>query len=289
MTTSFEEKAKKTLFWIIGINAGVFVLQNILNLSGGGSFMSAYFALHSDSLSHGFIWTPLTYSFLHSTSNFFHILGNMLGVFLLGRSILPITGQVRFLQLYLGAALTGGILWYLASFMSGSPSVVGASGAVCGLLAFICVLYWDREIELLLFFALPVRIKPKYIIYGFGGLTLLGFIFQELLGSGRGSIAHSAHLGGMIFGYIFYRFVYQRNPYYKDSPLSVPLAGLFKRNKGKKSAPAFKYKVNVSSEPLDLKVEVDRILDKINSKGFGSLSDNEKRILDEARDLLRKR
>jgi len=278
----------RVVLWLVGVNAGVFVLQNILLHTGAGRFMGEYFAFRSDSIYRGFIWTPLTYSFLHSTGNFFHILGNLLGLFFLGRSCVQILGTSRFLKLYLGSALAGGVLWFLASFFSNSPSVIGASGAVFGLLAFVCFYYWDREIELLLFFALPAKIKTNYIIYLLGGIAVLGFLFQEIAGGGP-SVAHSAHLGGLIFGYAFHRYVYLKNPYAEDKGFALPLKGFFKRSKKARSAQGYNYKVYTSSEPRNLKKEVDRILDKINTKGFGSLSANEKRILDEARDLLRRR
>lgn len=289
MTTSFEDKAKKTLTWIIGVNVAVFVLQNIFDRPGGPGFISQYFAFRTDSLQNGYIWTPITYSFLHGLSNWLHIIGNMLGVFFLGRAIMPVLGQTRFLQLYFGAALVGGFAWFAASFVSPAGSVIGASAAVFALLTFFACLSPDKEIQLLLFFVLPIRVKPRYLAYVMLGLSVLGLFFQELFVTGGVAVAHSAHLGGMLAGYLYYKYVYLPNPYNNTGTFSLSLAGLFKRPKTKKSNAGYSYRVNVSKETRDLKGEVDRILDKINSKGFGSLSQNEKEILDEARDLLRKR
>lgn len=289
MTTSFEEKAKKTLMWIIGVNVAVFVLQNIFDRPGGPGYISEYFALHSDSLQKGMIWTPISYAFLHGLSNWLHIVGNMLGVFFLGRAILPVLGQIRFLQLYLGAALFGGLAWFAASFVSGSTSVIGASASVFALLIFFSCLAPDREIQLLLFFFLPINVKPRYLAYVMLGLSVLGLLFQELYPSSGTGMAHSAHLGGMLFGYLYFKFVYAPNPTNNTGTFSLSFAGFFKKPQTSKSSAGYTYRVNVSKETKDLKGEVDRILDKINSKGFGSLSQNEKEILHEARDLLRKR
>lgn len=289
MTSTPEDQAKSTLTWLIGANVVIFVLQNIFDRSSGPGLISRYFAFYSDSLQNGLLWTPLTYAFLHGTGNWFHIIGNMLGVFFLGRTVLPILGQKRFLQLYFGAVLIGGLLWFAASFISGAGSVIGASAAVFALLTFFACLFPDREIQLLLFFVLPIRIKPRYLAYGMLGLSVLGLFFQELFASGPGVVAHSAHLGGMLVGFLYYKFVYLSNPYDNTGTLSLSFSKMFKKKDTAKSTAGYNYRVNVSKETKDLKGEVDRILDKINSKGFGSLSQNEKEILDEARDLLRKR
>lgn len=291
MTTSFEDRAKKLLFWIIGINVGVFVLQNILSASGAKSVLNTYFALRADSLGNGFIWTPITYSFLHSTSSFLHILGNMLGVFFLGRAVLPVLGQKRFLQLYLASAIVGGLLWFIVSFASNASSVIGASAAVFGLLAFFACLYPNQEIQILLFFILPIRVRPKVLAFVMLGISVLGLFFQEIFSQGDNIVAHSAHLGGMLAGFLFHRYVYLANPY-GSSPsgrAGISIPKIFQKGATKTKDAGYRYNVNVSSEPRDLKAEVDRILDKINSKGFGSLTAAEKKALDDARELLRKR
>ncbi|MBC2605084.1 rhomboid family intramembrane serine protease [Pelagicoccus albus] len=289
MTHDSGEKAKQTLTWLIGANIVVFVLQNIFDRTGGPGLINHYFAFHTDSIEQGLIWTPITYAFLHGTNNWLHIIGNMLGVFFLGRAVLPVLGQKRFLQLYFGAVLIGGVMWFAASFISGANSVIGASGAVFALLTFFACLYPDREIQLLLFFVLPIRIKPRYLAYAMLGISILGLLFQELFATGGGVVAHSAHLGGMLVGYLFFKYVYLKSPYDNTGGISLSFGRLFKRKETAKSSAGYTYRVNVSKQTKDLKGEVDRILDKINSKGFGSLSQNEKEILDEARDLLRKR
>ncbi len=100
-------------------------------------------------------------------------------------------------------------------------------------------------------------------------------------------MAHSAHLGGMLGGYLFYKLIYLRNPKSgRNDTFKIP--NWLKQNPSKPRATAYPYKVNIAP-PKDMKKEVDRILDKINSQGFGSLTAEEKKILDEAGDLLKKR
>lgn len=290
MTTSFDEQAKKTLIWIIGVNVGVFVFQLMLNAFGVSEGYLKLFALHKDSITSGFIWAPITYSVLHSTASIGHVVFNMLMLFFLGRAILPTIGQKRFVQVYLLSAVGGGLLWYtIALFTQPLNPVLGASGAVFGILALFCLINFEREMQFLLFFVLPVRMKPKYILYFALGVSVIGFLFYEL-GSSKGGVAHSAHLGGILGGYLFYKLAYLKNPYADNTSLSFSIPKIFrKKSDPKKKADTYRYNVNISSNPKDIKAEVDRILDKINSKGFGSLTPAEKKILDEARDVLRRR
>ncbi len=287
MTPNSDDTAKKTLTWIIGANVVVFVLQNIFDLSNGPGYIARFFAFHDDSLQSGMVWTPLTYSFLHGTGSVLplHLVFNMVIIYFFGRTAIASLGQKRFLQLYFGAVLLGGLFWFAASFVSGANSVIGASAAASALLIFFACLNPDREI--LLFFVLPV--KPRYLAYLYVGIAVLGLVFQELFAKGTSVVAHSAHLGGILFGYLYHKYVFQRNPYDNSGTISLSFAGMFKRPKTEKSSAGYTYRVNVSKDSKDLKGEVDRILDKINSKGFDSLSAKEKEILDEARDLLRKR
>jgi hypothetical protein len=127
-----------------------------------------------------------------------------------------------------------------------------------------------------------------------GGIVIFGFLFSELVGaSGFGDIAHSAHLGGFAAGWLFFRHIYQREWKSPDRAPAIELPGWMQRTK-KRPVEATAYKVNIGATPTalsksELNAEVDRILDKINSHGFGALTDEEKRQLDMAKDLLNKR
>ncbi|MBK1879048.1 rhomboid family intramembrane serine protease [Pelagicoccus mobilis] len=283
MSTNPDDRAKKTLSWLIGTNLVVFVLQGLFDRQGGPGIVDQFFAFRSGSLGSGLIWTPLTYSFLHGS--FLHILFNMLMLFFFGRVAIQTLGQKRFLQLYFAAVLAGGLLWFAASFISGAGSVVGASAAVSALIIFFVCLNPDGEISL--FGVLPL--KARYLAYGMIVIAVVGFFAQEISTTSAAKVAHSAHMGGMLVGYLFYKYVYLKNPYDNSGTISLSFARFFKKKETAKSSAGYTYRVNVSKETRDLKGEVDRILDKINSKGFGSLSPKEKQILDEARDLLRKR
>ncbi len=273
MQSSPDARSRNLIFGIILFNVFVFAIQ----LAAGEGF-TRFFEL---SVVDTRIWAFLTYAFLHHTGGIMHILANMIGVFFLGRAILPQIGEKRFVQLYLGSSVVGGLVWYLVTFATQSTSVVGASGAVFGLITFFALLFGDSDI----YFMMVIRMKAKVVMYVSLGIAAFGFIFFELLN--QSGTAHSAHLGGMLGGYLFYKFVYARNPSLgKSDRFSMP--DWFQSKKKKPAQKSFPYKVNITPT-RDLKKEVDRILDKINSKGFGALTDSEKKILDEAGDLLKKR
>ncbi len=269
-------RSRNLVLGIIIFNVVMYAVQ----LTGGERFFRL-FALTSSELGGPHIWSFITYSFLHSTQSIFHLVGNMIGVFFLGRALLPELGEKRFVQLYLGSTLVGGFLWYIVSFATPSEAVYGASGAVFGLIACFGLMYAENDI----YFMMVIRMKAKVLLYISLGIAAFGLIFFELL-NGHGT-AHSAHLGGMLGGYLFYKFVYLRNPG-SGKAESFKMPDWIKPKPKKPTSKAFPYKVNIT-KPRDLKQEVDRILDKINSQGFGALTDGEKKILDEAGDLLKKR
>ncbi len=292
MSTSYDQRAKNVLLWLIGINIGVFILQSIFDVSGLRGMLESWFAMSSNSLGSGKLWTPITYSFLHG--NLMHVLLNMLGLFFLGRAVLFDMGTNRFLQAYFAAVLLGAVAWFLSSFIvaASNPGItgymLGASAGVSGLLALFASMHPNREIQVLLFLILPIRVKPKILAWIVLGISVFGFLFTELQG-GSGSVAHSAHLGGMLGGWLYFRQIYSKNVEFGGAGgVSIKMPKWLKTKPSKKKQPNYNYKVNIS-QPRDLKVEVDRILDKINSKGFGSLTDKEKEILDEAGDLLKRR
>ncbi len=276
MQQNQNTRSRNLVLGIIIFNVVVYAIQ----LAGGEGFFR-FFALTSGDFGGPHIWSFLTYSFLHSPQSIFHLVGNMIGVFFLGRALLPELGEKRFVQLYLGSTIVGGLVWYIISFASGTGAVVGASGAVFGLITCFGLMYAENDI----YFMMVIRMKAKVLLYISLGIAGFGLIFFELL-NGH-STAHSAHLGGMLGGFLFYKFIYLRNPG-PGKAEAFKMPDWFKPKPQKPTTKAFPYKVNITP-PRDLKKEVDRILDKINSQGFGALTDSEKKILDEAGDLLKKR
>lgn len=278
---------RSIVFQLILLNVGFFILQNVLHiLFPYASFIEKTFAFSSAHFFEGKVWTLLSYSFLHSYPGLLHILTNMLGLYFIGRVIEPILGSRPFLTLYLASGIAGALLYFSFHFDPSGPGsfLVGASAAVSGILAFFCLIKPEERITLLLFFVLPISIKPKWLLRAYAAISLFLLFTEELYGSG--SLAHSAHLGGLLAGFLYYQFFYRDSPRLFGSfqEPSIELPKWFKKQK-KQGANA-RYSVNYSDSNAQLKMEVNRILDKINLHGFASLSEDEKSTLEKAKALF---
>ncbi len=294
------------LAWFLGILVGVFILQSIAETWSISWFTTRtvidFGALSGDGIKRGYVWTIFTHTLLHGGIG--HLLINCIGLFFFGRELESTLGSGRFLRLLLSAALGGGLVWLGIHFQR-PGTVVGASGILMGLLAVYACLHPRRPIQLLLFFIIPVRVQPVWLVIILGGIDLLGLLFRELPGGGSlYGVAHSAHLGGLAAGWLFYQLVLARGSAWSpgSAPAIEPPSWL--RRRATRPAPA--YTVNVGGTPSGapprpagapaaatsrdtLRAEVDRILDKINLHGFGSLTAAEKRVLDQARQHLNPR
>ena len=273
------------LKWILIINFGLFVIQSVFRWWFNSDFPERYFGLNSSNLLHGFIWTPLTYSLLHDTVGSFpwHLIFNMLAIFIFGRIVEQDIGPHKLLDLYILSAFTGGLIWVICNFQSQYP-LIGASAAAMGLLTVYCIMHADERVTFLLFFIIPVMIKPRYLGWGIFGIELFGFLFSEMIPGSMNRIAHSAHIGGMLGGLFYFRFLINRESIIKQGKTSVELPFWLKKKSSSRSSKR-NFKINIGNR-RDVQNEVDRILDKINSHGFGALSEEEKQTLDRAKDIL---
>jgi membrane associated rhomboid family serine protease len=282
MRSGFGRREISVLAWIIGITIVSFVVQTLFEVWFKSSLIEQLFALSKDSMAHGFVWSLVTYGFLHAGP--LHILVNLLVTFFLGRELLPVLGPARFVGLYIGAIIIGGLTWLAVSFTHSGGILLGGSAAVFGLLTVFACFFPNKPITFLLFFIIPVTVKPKHLALIFLGIAVFGLLFQEI--PGNEYVAHSAHLGGMLAGWLYFRHVHHRTGEFANARPKIEVPKWFRR-KPVASTPN-RYKVNLT-RPEDVRAEVDRILDKINNSGFGSLTDREKGILDEARDTLNRR
>jgi membrane associated rhomboid family serine protease len=278
--------------WFLGVVVGVFIVQNMLERWFGLSSYYQYTALSGSGLRQGYAWTVLTYALLHG--GVMHLLLNGLGLFFLGRELEASLGTKRLVQLTLTAVLFSALFWLGVNFAR-PGQVVGASGVVMAYLMVFACLQPQRSMTFLLFFIIPVTLKPFWIVAILAGIDLFGFFFSELPGGSGGWIAHSAHLGGLAGGWVFFQTFVGRAGLGSAPTIEAP--------RWLRKAPAREpgYTVNLSGRAAPtrgaapvpsmagrdrMRAEVDRILDKINERGFGALSADEKRVLDEARQVL---
>ena len=141
-------------------------------------------------------WQLLTYGFLHA--NLGHIFFNMFALWMFGSALEQHWGSRRFLFFYLVCVIGAGVVQtVVASAAASGGSIyptVGASGGVFGILLGFGMLFPNHRIMLLI---PPVPMKAKYFVIGYGALTL----FFGMTGTQAG-VAHFAHLGGMLFGFL---------------------------------------------------------------------------------------
>ena len=289
MRNSYARGRSSALTWLVSVIVAVFVIQNVVRVPGMGFGLERPLALTPDGLRAGHLWILLTYGFLHSTGNLLQVIAYLLGLYLAGKEVLPLMGARRFIGLYFFSLLSGGLLW--AGVHWHEPDMLmGASAAVCSLIVVYACFFPNREINVLLFFVLPVSVKPKHLALSLLAIDLCGLVFYELMRLPFPFYAaHSAHLGGMAAGWIYYRYVHDSKLSFSSGRPEIELPRWMKqRSQAAPERAARPYTVNLGDRG-SLKAEVDRILDKINSHGFASLSDGEKRILDEARDLIGRR
>jgi membrane associated rhomboid family serine protease len=276
--------------WLISLVVALFVVQNLtFRLPGLGISLERLLGLAPAGIRAGHVWTLLTYGFLHSTGNLLQIVAYLVVVYLAGREVIPLMGTRRFVGLYASSLVAGGLLW-TAVHWNQSDTLLGASAAVWALIVVYACFFPNREVNLLVFFVLPVTFRPKFLALGLLAIDLCGLVFYEILRLPFPFYAaHSAHLGGMAAGWIYYRYVHESNWSLSSPGAEIDLPRWMKQRQASKTEPAAaSFSVNLGDRG-SLRAEVDRILDKINSLGFASLSADEKRVLDEARDLISRR
>lgn len=248
---------------IMLVNGIVFILM-MLN-SSLALFLVNNFALSRDGVIGSFeVWQLVTYMFLHDPSGFMHILFNMLFLWMFGAELEREWGTVEFLKYYFITGVGAGILNII---LSQAPTI-GASGAVYGVMLAYALRYPDRLVYIYLLF--PVKVK-----YMMAFLTLVSF-FSTFSPYSDG-IAHAAHLGGIVIGFIYLRYWQM---IYK---LKSASGGLFKKSSESK----LKYTKGGADKTEYYRRVIDELLDKINRVGYLNLTNEEKKMLEEGSRYLR--
>ena len=296
MRQEYQRERTSALTWLMCAMIAGFVLQLVLGspwMQGSAGRFDDMFGLSPTGLRAGRVWTLLTHAFLHSTTFIVHVIFNVLALYFLGRELLPMMGTRRFLGLFVTATTIGGAAWAATHWGVAGEVHLGATAAVEALFIVFACFFPNQQIPFLLFFLFPVTLKPKHVAYALAGSALIGFFCYELPGNTLPfgmELASSAHLGGMLVGFLYYRFVHDGRWFISEDRAEIELPRWLKR--AKKSTPAAPQDETTPVAPPsreDIRAEVDRILDKINSEGFGALTANEKRVLDDAKALLSRR
>jgi rhomboid family protein len=264
------------------INGVVFLIQMLgQNVSVGDitleQYIVKYFALIP--IGYGFLpWQLITYQFMHG--GIMHIALNMFALWMFGIEIENIWGSKKFLLFYLMCGVAAGIAQLILPPLFNEPlaATIGASGAIFGVLIAFGMMFPDRYIYI--YFLLPV--KAKYLI--------IGYVLLELYSIPQGgNVAHLAHLGGALAGFIYLMYERKNNrlfgSYFKSG--SKINFNMFKgssnpfKSKEEKIQDAKYYEIKDDSGEVTQE-QIDAILDKIGRSGYQNLSEKEKKILFEA-------
>ncbi len=294
----YEHEKTSSLTWLICALVAGFAVQFLLGSPwlGGRGEVEKFLTLGFDTFRAGWVWTLFTYPFFHSTAFLFHLVGNALALYFLGRELLPFLGAIRFYGIFAVATVVGGLMWLAVHHTPGAgETLCGATGAVFALLTVYACLYPRQPLQFLLFFVFPVTLTPRQIALGLGAVVLVGFA-HEVFGSALPfgiEPASSSHLGGIVTGLAYFRFIHHGrwalgSP---DRPATELPRWLQPAQRPAAAAESAAESLPDVAPParVDLRAEADRILDKINSHGLASLTADEKRLLAEARDQLSRR
>ncbi len=253
------ERQRLALLTLIAINLSVYIAQLFLEVCQPGS-VREYLGLSQHGIDQAYSWQFATAFFLHDGP--WHLLGNLLIFYLLGRDLEVIIGQRHFVYLYLAGGVAGelGHLFLLPS----NTVLFAASGGVAAVVAAYATILPELELTAMMFFIVPVRLKAKHIAYGATALAALLVCIDR-----QGVVVHSAYLGGGAAGWLYAHLLGFGRPSFLQR---------FLRHQ------------KLETERLrhlslgDLMTqEINPLLEKISRDGLFSLTRSERRLLAQAR------
>jgi membrane associated rhomboid family serine protease len=239
----------------------------------GAVFMNLGALVPFQAISHLEIWRFVSYLFLHDPHSPFHLLFNMLALWMFGVELEELWGTKRFVTFY----FLSGVLSGLFSVLWWHSFVIGASGAILALLTVYAMYFPDRTI--LLFFIFPVPVRLAVVIIG--AISIWG------AWTGGGGVAYLTHLGGIAVGFFYYKYYSGVVEWWRRRTTSVPenkpTILEFRRKDDGQSGRDARPGVSVNGKAADAaspdESEIDRILEKISRSGMDSLTEKERKIL----------
>lgn len=195
-------------------NGAVFLLQWLLGDARLAEFMLWPLGSADTYDGAGFqLWQLLTYGFMHG--NFSHLFFNMLALFMFGAPLEQVWGEKRYLVYYLVCVVGAGLCqlavgWWMTTGGTPPYPTLGASGGIFGLLLAYGLLFPSQQV-MLLFPPIPMKARTFVILYGVAEL------FMGFTGLAP-SVAHFAHLGGMLFGWLMIRYWRGQPPFGRRGP-----------------------------------------------------------------------
>jgi membrane associated rhomboid family serine protease len=225
-------------------------------------------------------WTFASYMFVHA--GLLHLIANMLMLFVFGTAVESRMGSRNFILYYLFCGVGAAVFSLLLATVMPVAGFIGASGAVLGVAVAFAMFWPDAE---LIVFPIPMPIKARTLVIGLVALDVIA----SRLWPGDG-IAHLAHVGGALFGYLFFRAQLLSRRSAAPSTRTVERVVMVQSGSGEseRHTPVTPMRPRRRVEADPVAAEVDRVLDKISEKGISSLTPAERRFLDEVAKQKRK-
>ena len=209
---------------------------------------------------------------------FWHLFFNMWGLYIFGKLVTPYVTKAQFCMLYLAGAAAGNLLFVLTHLNYGGV-LLGASGAVCAVMMAAAMLEPNRRFVMLFLPFSPIKTTTLIICY-----TAMEILM--LVGKSSSGIAHLAHLGGFIGGYILIKIIYRsRLPWDPLRFIKIPEVPKFTTPPPSNSNTSSNGKSGAEA-PVTQR-ELDALLDKLSRDGINSLSEYELQRLKKARRQMR--
>tara|TARA_B100000676_G_C17962705_1_gene778544 strand:+ start:263 stop:1192 length:930 start_codon:yes stop_codon:yes gene_type:complete len=271
--------AKKLLIFTL-----IVFLAQMLTTSNSKSVVTDWLQLDTTKVISGQVWRLVTYAFLHSLEDPMHIVFNMLFLFSFGPRIESLYGSKEFLYFYLFSAIIAAVAFVGLDLVTGSPgAAIGASGSIMALIT-VCAFHYPTQ-KIYLFLILPITLPWFVVIYGIYDLIpVLGALTGN--GSVMDNVAHSAHLGGLAYGYFYARKQWRIHPWFAG------ISTWFRaKNRGLKVVRPSISDDDYHEKPQTSQLErqMDAILQKISEHGEESLTRSERKTLEKASRQLRDR
>jgi len=241
--------------WLLIATVGVFVVQMYLEHARGVSLALYLGVVPRAVIERLCVWQVFTYMFLHSTApnHIIHIIINMLFLYWFGVELERVLGRRRFLGLYLGGGVAGGIAYAVSQYVVGMRSpAIGASAAVMAVMVVYAFHFPNRTIYL--FYCIPIAVK-------WFALAAIAMDVLYSVTSYADGVAHTAHLGGALYGFLHWRL----------GPRLARYFGRFGDRRLEREA-----RRRAADER-----RLDKLLAKISREGFDSLSRREREFLTE--------
>ncbi|MEP6822709.1 MAG: rhomboid family intramembrane serine protease [Chthoniobacterales bacterium] len=261
-TRSWTQRQRFVLLALIWLNVAAFLGQLFLDAYQPG-FVREFLGLSRDGIENAYSWQFFTAIFLHSGP--WHLLGNTVALYLLGRDVECILGQGQFLFLYLGGAVAGELGHVF--LMPPSTVLFAASGGTAAVLMAYATVLPDLELSTIRLFGRRWELKAKFLGGVVLALGLVLFVFNR-----TGIVTHSALLGGCAAGWIY------------AHALGFGRASFVQRTIHQRKANAERFQ-QMDAETF-IAEEVDPLLEKISREGLQSLNRAERRTLAFAREKL---